>query len=88
MKNQIEGTIKKCRVRKILSLSDKYELDFYQQNINKEYDGIVEKRKDNKKIVLTSNYIPVEIEEELENNTKVNIKIINIENSKIIGKTI
>lgn len=88
MKNQVDGTIKKCRVRKILSLSDKYELKFYQQNINKEYDGIIETRKDNKKIVLTSNYIPVEIEENLENNTKVNIKIIDIKNNKIIGKII
>ena len=58
------------------------------KNINKEYDGIVEKRKDNTKIVLTSNYIPVEIEDNLDNNTKVNIKIIEINNSKIIGKLI
>ena len=88
MKNQIDGTSKKCRVREILSLSDKYELEFYKQNINKEYDGIIETRKDNKKIVLTSNYIPIEVEDNLENNTKVNIKIIDIKDNKIIGKII
>ena len=86
--NQIDGITKKCRVREVLSLSNQYELEYYQKNINKEFDGIIETRKDNKKIVVTSNYIPVEIESNLENNTKVNIKITNISNSKIIGKII
>jgi len=88
MPNQIDGNIKKCRVKEVLSLSEKYELDFYNKNINKEFDGIVETRKDNKKIVITSNYIPVEIEDNLENNTKVNIKITRISNNKITGELI
>ena len=88
MPNQIDGNIKKCRVKEVLLLSEKYELEFYNKNINKEFDGIVETRKDNKKIVITSNYIPVEIETNLENNTKVNIKITKISNNKIIGKTL
>ena len=88
MTNQIDGITKKCRVKEVLSLSNKYELEYYQKNINKEFDGIIETRKDNKKIVVTSNYIPVEIESNLENNTKVNIKTTNISNSKIIGKII
>lgn len=86
--NHLDNQIKKCRVRKVLSLSDEYELEYHKNNINKEFDGIVETRKDNKKIVLTSNYIPVEIEDNLENNTKVNIKITEINDSKIIGKVI
>jgi len=88
MKNHIDSQIKKCRVREVLTLSDKYELEYYKNNLNKEFDGIVETRKDNKKIVITSNYIPVEIEENLENNTKVNIKINEISNNKITGKII
>lgn len=88
MPNQIDGTTKKCRVKEVLSLSDKYEREYYQNNLNKEFDGIIETRKDNKKIVLTSNYIPVEIETNLENNTKVNIIIKKINNSKIIGEVI
>lgn len=88
MPNQVDGLIKKCRVKEVLSLSDKYELEYYNKNINREYDGIVETRKDNKKIVLTSNYIPVEIEESLENNTKVNIIITKISDSKILGKVL
>jgi len=86
MPNHIDGNVKKCRVRKVLEISDKYELEFYKQNINKVYDGIIETRKDNKRIVITSNYIPVEINEKIDNNTKVNIKITEISNDKIIGK--
>ena len=85
MPNHIDGLTKKCRVKEALNLSDKYELEFYQQNINKEYDGIVEKRKDGKKIVITTNYIPVEIEGDFENNTKVNLKIKEVSDNKIIG---
>ena len=88
MNNHVDARIKKCRVKEVLSLSDKFELEFYQKNLNKEFDGIVETRKDNKKIVITSNYIPIEIEDDLENNTKVNIKIIEVNESKIIGKKI
>ena len=88
MPNHLDNQTKKCRVREVLNLSDKYELDYYNKNINKDFDGIIETRKDNKKIVITSNYIPVEIETDLENNTKVNIKIIEVKDSKIIGKVI
>lgn len=88
MPNHLDGKIKKCRVKEVIALSDKYELEFYNKNLNKEYSGIVETRKDNKKIVLTSNYIPVEIDENLENNTIVDIKILKVEVDKIIGKII
>ena len=88
MPNQIDGLTKKSRVKEVLLLSDKYELEFYNNNINKEFDGIIETRKDNKKIVLTSNYIPVEIEDNLQNNTKVNIEITSVSSSKITGNLI
>lgn len=86
MNDHIDGITKKCRVREIINLSDKYELEYYKQNINKIYDGIIETRKDNKKIVITSNYIPVEIDTNLDNNTRVNIQIISSSKDKIVGK--
>ena len=88
MPNHIDGNTKKCRVREVLSLSDKYELEYYKNNIGAYFDGIVETRKDNKKIVITSNYIPVEIEDNLENNTKVNIQITEVDELNIKGKII
>ena len=67
-------------------LEDSPFKEFYQNNLNKSFDGIVETRKDNKKIVLTTNYIPVEIEDNLENNTKVNIQITEVTNDQIKGE--
>ena len=88
MPNQVDGNIKKCRVKEVIALSDKYEIDFYKQKIGNTYDGIIETRKDNKKIVITSNYIPVEISTKLENNTKVIVKINKVNNNEIKGEII
>ena len=88
MKNQIDGNIKKCRVKEVLLLSDKYEKEFYKSKIGNTYDGIIETRKDNKKIVITSNYIPVEVKTDLKNNTKVNIKINELKRDNVFGKII
>ena len=85
MPNQIDGNIKKCRVKEVISLSNKYELAFYKQKIGNTYDGIIETRKDGKKIVITSNYIPVEVVSNLENNQKVNVKIIDADSNQIKG---
>ena len=88
MPNQVDGNIKKCRVKKVLSLSDKYELAFYKQKIGNIYNGIIETRKDGKKIVITSNYIPVEVTTNLENNELVNIKIKKVNETIIKGEII
>ena len=88
MPNQVDGNIKKCRVKEVLSLSDKYELAFYKQKIGNIYNGIIETRKDGKKIVITSNYIPVEVTTNLENNELVNIKIKKVNETIIKGEII
>ena len=88
MPNHIDGNIKKCRVREVISLSDKYELDYYKSKVGNTYNGIIETRHDGKKIVITSNYIPVEVSTELDNNTKVEVKILNVDNDKIIGEIV
>ena len=88
MLNQIDGNIKKCRVKEVISLSNENELAFYEQKIGNIYDGIIETRKDGKKIVITSNYIPVEVTTTLENNQKVKVKIIEIKNGTIKGDII
>ncbi len=88
MPNQIDGTVKKCRVKEVINLSDKGELAFYKTKINNIYDGIIETRKDGKKIVITTNYIPVEVNTKLDNNTKVTLKIKKVTASEIIGDII
>ncbi len=88
MSNQVPEDIKKCRVRQVLSLSERSEINYYHQKVNNTYDGIVETRKDNKKIVVTTNYIPVEITTGLPNNTKVNVKITSTNNLEVKGELI
>lgn len=88
MPNQIDGVVKKCRTKEVIALSEKYEQMFYQSKIGKSYDGIVETRKDGKKIIITTNYIPVELHEKLTNNEKVKLQIISASLNNIIGKKI
>ena len=88
MPNQIDGNIKKCRVREILTISLKYEEEFYKSKIGNVYTGIVETRKDGKKIVITSNYIPVEIDSNIDNNTLVKVKILDVDGLEVKGKII
>ena len=85
MPNQIDGITKKCRVKEVIALSDKYENLYYQSKIGNVYDGIVETRKDSTKIVITTNYIPVEIKENLKNNTPVKIKITEVNDLNVNG---
>ena len=87
MPNHIDGTIKKCRVKEVLNLSDNFEYNFYKQKIGNVYDGIIETRKDGKKIVITTNYIPVEVSTHLENNKVVKVKIISA-NGMVLGSVV
>ena len=86
MPNHIDGTTKKCRVREVLQLSDDFEYAFYKQKVGHTYDGIIETRKDGKKIVITTNYIPVQVPTDLKNNTIVKVRIKNVTKDKIIGE--
>ena len=49
MTNQVDGNIKKCRSKEVISLSDKFERMYYESKIGNIYDGIVETRNDGKK---------------------------------------
>ena len=86
MPNQIDGNVKKCRVKEVIDLSDKSELVFYKSKVGNTYDGIIETRKDGKKIVITTNYIPVEVKTELNNNEVVRVKINSVNENTIEGK--
>lgn len=90
MTNQVDGNIKKCRSKEVISLSDKFERMYYESKIGNIYDGIVETRNDGKKIVITTNYIPIIVNDNLKliNNMKVNVKIINVLDDKILGKIV
>ena len=78
MDNQIPGSIKKERVHKVLEVSKKYELEYYKNNLNKEYEVVTELRKNGICVGYTSNYIPVVINEKLDNQI-TNVKITEVE---------
>ena len=88
MPNQIDGNTKKCRVKEVIALSDKNEEAFYKSKVDNTYDGIIENRKDGKNIVITTNYIPVEVSDTIPSNSIVNIKITDVSNGKVLGKII
>ena len=75
MSNQVDGLVKKKRVREVLDLSNRYEREYYLSYVGEVLDGLVEVHKDGRVIVLTSNYIPVIVDSKLESNDVVRVKI-------------
>lgn len=88
MDNQVSPEEKKRRVHRILDLSNKYEHNFYESKIGKIYDGVVEVHSNGTTIVHTSNFIPVIINDIVEEGTIVDVKIEKVENLKVYGRIV
>ena len=89
MDNQVLPEIKKERVRRVLELSSIYEQKYYENNIGKVYDGVVEIHTNGDIVVHTSNFIPVIINENnLKNNDIVDVEITEVNNNKVYGKIV
>ena len=88
MDNQVSPEEKKKRVHRILDLSNKYEHNFYESKIGKIYDGVVEIHSNGTTIVHTSNFIPVIINDIVEEGTTVDVKIEKVEDLKVYGRIV
>ncbi len=88
MDNQVSPEEKKKRVHRILDLSNKYEHNFYESKIGKIYDGVVEVHSNGTTIVHTSNFIPVIINDVVEEGTIVDVKIEKVEDLKVYGRIV
>lgn len=88
MDNQVSPEEKKRRVHRILDLSNKYEHNFYESKIGKIYDGVVEVHSNGTTIVHTSNFIPVIINDIVEEGTIVDVKIEKVEDLKVYGRIV
>lgn len=88
MDNQVSPEEKKKRVHRILDLSNKYERNFYESKIGKIYDGVVEVHSNGTTIVHTSNFIPVIINDIVEEGTIVDVKIEKVEDLKVYGRLV
>lgn len=87
MDNQVDEQVKKKRVREIINLSNELENIYYNKFIGRVFDGLVEARRD-EKFVLTSNYISVIVNDNVENNEIVNVMITKVDNDKVYGKIV
>lgn len=84
--NQIDETVKKERVKKILELSIKLEKKYMERFIDKDLEFIPEVKKDNYLIGHTGNYLLIKLKtcDQLAHD-KINVKISKIEYPYAIG---
>lgn len=86
MPNKIDGTIKKMRVKKLLELSKKLEIDYMNKHIGRETIFIPEVYEDDYLIGHTSNYLLIKAKGEKSLLTKeVEVKINKVEYPYLIS---
>lgn len=88
MDGHISGDIKKKRVHEVIELSNEYENEYYKSKIGKVYDGVVEIHDNGLVVVHTSNFIPVIINDNVENNSIVNVMIEKVEGLNVYGRVV
>ena len=88
MDNQVDGLVKKNRVKRVLALSNENEREYYNSYVGKVLEGLVEVHKDGKVIVLTTNYISVIVNGELKSNDIVLVRIDKVDDNNQVYGTI
>lgn len=87
MKDQVDGTVKKRRVKEVLKLSSEMERAFYEKYLGRTLSGLSECSKKGEVSILTSNYIQVSVEGDIPNNQRCLVKITKIdEQQKVYGE--
>ena len=86
MKEQIPGDIKKRRVHEVLELSSLGEKKYYEQFIGQILEGVSEVRKDGRIVVHTSNFIPIVVDDKINNNEIVLVRLGRIEKEMGYGQ--
>lgn len=86
--NQIDGSIKKERARKLIEVSRKLEEEYMEQFKNSNMEVLIEQSKDGYSYGHTSNYLHVKLEGKYSSEEIINIKIDKIEYPYCIGKEV
>lgn len=86
--NQIDGSIKKERARKLIEVSRKLEEEYMEQFKNSNMEVLIEQSKDGYSYGHTSNYLLVKLEGKYSSEEIINIKIDKIEYPYCIGKEV
>ena len=92
MVNQVDGSKKEERSKRLLNLSDKYQNMYNEENLGKNLKVLIEEKENGYLKGHTSNYIMCKIKSEDESYIDKIIEIVGIENDKetkeIIGKIV
>ncbi len=75
MPNQIDESIKKERVKRLMALSDELEKKYLEKFIGQKMEVLIEKSLDNYSVGHTGNYLKVEVNKPLERNSIVKVII-------------
>lgn len=87
MDNQISDVIKKQRVKEVITLSERYEIEYMNKFINKEFTFIPEMYKDGYLIGHSGNYLSIKAKGDISNlNTTTKVIIENVNYPYCIGK--
>lgn len=79
LKNQVDGTIKKERARRLIELSTELEKEYMNNFLNTEVEVLIERNKDNFSYGHTSNYLSVKIDGNYNSEDVVCVKISNLD---------
>ncbi len=85
---QVKDNVKKLHTDKLLELSKKYEIEYMKKFINRELEILIETCKEGYSYGHSTNYLNAKIDGEIEHNTLVKIKVLDVEYPYIIGKII
>lgn len=85
MDGHLPNSIKKERARKLIEIDNDLQLDYNKKFINEKVSVLIEEIVDGKSIGHTQNFLKVEIEEELEPNTVVDVIVKESYIDKVIG---
>ena len=83
--NHLDNATKKRRSKKMLELSSKLEEEYYRKFLNKEVEVLIETAKEGISFGHTSNYIPVEVEQDLIPNQFYQVKITDVSKAGVKG---
>ena len=61
MKDKVPNDIKKQRVHRLINLSNELEREYFNENINKKVEVLIEEYKDGYYYGFTANYIPLRL---------------------------
>ncbi len=86
LKPQIENSVKKQRVHKLMEISNNQFVNYKQTFVNKTVSVLVEQKKNGYYFGHSSEYLPVYIEEEATIGEIVDVKISRFQNNELYGK--